>query len=44
MSGSKNTTSQKGKCVQEKSICEDGAKDKEKEAKSEGGGKKELRL
>lgn len=40
MRSSKTTISQKEKCVQEKRICEDGAKDEGKEAKSEAEGKK----
>lgn len=40
VSGSKPTVSQKDKCVQEERICEHGAKDEGKEAKSEGRGKK----
>lgn len=37
-----NLVSQKAKCVQEKSICEDRAKDKRKEAQSESRGGGEL--
>lgn len=40
MSSSKTTISQKEKCVQEKRICEDGAKDEGKYAKSEAEGEK----